>query len=72
MHTSNDPWNNFQENSDQSIYIPELSCNTYPITCKNLNDRDFWTPFVNYVENSRININVRQVLLPDQLNVEDV
>lgn len=33
---------------------------------KKLNDDDAWNPFEEYVSKSRINMNVRQVLLPGQ------
>lgn len=73
IQSSNEPWSCFQNNSsaDQSIHIPELNCTTYPITCTNLNDREFYMPFANYVKNARININVRQVLLPNQTAVNE-
>ena len=73
LRSTKDPWNSFQPSEEQyvnlSAFIPELSCDTYPVTCKNLTDRDLWAPFSNYVNMSRININVRQVLTSDQTSL---
>ncbi|XP_065208730.1 nucleic acid dioxygenase ALKBH1 [Planococcus citri] len=75
LRASRDPWNNFQHQQqyvNQSISVPELSCGTYPITSNNLiADADSWAPFSNYLNDSRININVRQVLSPNQTSLGD-
>ncbi|KAF5302789.1 hypothetical protein FQA39_LY01969 [Lamprigera yunnana] len=50
------PWNS--KNVDENLDITKLECDILQI-CK---DEQNWMPFENYVNNSRINVNVRQVL----------
>lgn len=59
LHADSEPWNN-------SVDIDSSSnCFDEEVVSECLQD-NYWKPFNNYLCNSRININVRQVLCNDQ------
>ncbi|XP_068154875.1 nucleic acid dioxygenase ALKBH1 isoform X1 [Drosophila tropicalis] len=61
MKASEEPWSSIDDNTDDLANHSDnlaLDIDLY----RRVNDKDFWLPFGNYVKDSRINMNVRQVL----------
>lgn len=58
LHSEKKPWKIKDEERLTGSYLEEVK--------DKLNDRDLWDPFEKYVNKSRINMNVRQVLFAGQ------
>ncbi len=78
IRTDREPWNNFSDDELSAVLRSglqwgatgrsekELGYNTEDrVTFEKVCDRHFWQPFANYIRNARINLNIRQVNLPE-------
>ncbi|XP_050344564.1 nucleic acid dioxygenase ALKBH1 [Nymphalis io] len=69
LQASNQPWNNYEELiqiADNDVKTKYINDETFINEINRNADNKEWSQFSSYVEKSRINVNVRQVLMENQ------